>query len=449
MSLRARLLAGMGFVAIVLLVVSIVVTSTTRDQLIEQVDSRLESLAQGSTASDGDPDRSPNGGQQRVSDAYQGVVNADGALTTRFAPNAGNGEYAVPEITMADLPTQGDRLFTTSSTAGVTYRVLARRTGDSVEIIAVAIDDVQTTITRLVWVEVVGSAGILLALGMVGWWVIHLGIRPVKEMTAISTRIADGDTSVRIPETSRGTESDDLARALNRMLAAQAASEERLRRFVADASHELRTPITTIRGYSELYRQGGLATPSALADAMRRTEQEAGRMGRLVEDMLMLAKLDAERPLQRCAVDIAILAADAVADARAVAPGRTVHFEGSAGEAVVLGDEDRLRQAINNVVGNALVHTDADVAVVVRCVALATAVRVDVEDHGEGMPAAVADRVTERFFRADPARARHRGGSGLGLSIVDAIATAHGGTVEVDSRTGRGTIVRITLPASS
>jgi len=182
---------------------------------------------------------------------------------------------------------------------------------------------------------------------------------------------------------------------------------------------------------------------------MRRTEQEAGRMGRLVDDMLTLAKLDRHRPLETRPVDIAALATDAAADARAAAPARNITLEVPQGKAMVTGDEDRLRQVIANVVGNALVHTDGSVPIEIRVSADNGSVVLEVDDHGPGMTADVAERVTERFFRADPARSRHRGGSGLGLSIVDATVSAHGGSVDIDSELGRGTTVRLTMPSAS
>ena len=223
-------------------------------------------------------------------------------------------------------------------------------------------------------------------------------------------------------------------------------SEARLRRFVADASHELRTPVTTIRGYAELYRHGGLGDPAALDDAMRRTEQEAARIGRLVEDMLALARLDEQRPLEVRPVDLSALARDAAADARATSPGRPIAVDVATTPIIVDGDEDRLRQVIANVVGNALVHTAADVPVTIRVDRDDTTATLSVDDRGQGMSADVAERVTERFFRADPSRSRHRGGTGLGLSIVDATVSAHGGSVEIDSEPGEGTTVRLTIP---
>jgi two-component system, OmpR family, sensor kinase len=468
MSLRARLLAGMAFVAAVLAIVSTVITITTRDQLMDQVDARLAAFSPGGRSGGfipppapgvGDlsgPVARPDGFPERVSDAYQGFVDADGTLTTRFVPNVGDGEYPPPAIDVGELPAGGSRMFTTGADEGdVTYRVLAQRVGELTLITALPIDDVQSTIWRLLVVQVLGSLGILTALGLVSWWVVHLGIRPVREMTETATRIAEGDLTVRVPETAGGTEPGDLAVALNRMLGTiesaldeRAESERRLRRFVADASHELRTPVTTIRGYAELYRHGGLRDHGALDDAMRRTEQEAARMGRLVEDMLTLAKLDEQRPPETKLVDLGALARDAAADARASAPDRDIDIVIDGQPTIVDGDEDRLRQVIANVVGNALVHTEPDVPVAMRVTRNDTDVLFEVEDHGHGMPSDVTERVVERFFRADPARTRHRGGSGLGLSIVDATVSAHGGTLDIDSTSGSGTTVRLTLPAA-
>ncbi len=464
LSLRARLLAGMALVAIVLAVVAGVITMTTRSVLIDQIDARLTAFApalrnpdlfdSGSVPEfDGPP---PDGGQpiERVSDAYEGMVLDDGTLVTRFAPNTGDGDYQPPALSPADLPVAGRTVFTTSSTDGeVTYRVLAQRFGDNVAITALPLDGVQHTISQLIVVVMIGSLAILAALGLVTWWMIRLGIGPLKNMTATAAKIADGDLTVRIPETAPGTETGELAVALNRMLGQieqaldeRAESEERLRRFVADASHELRTPVTTIRGYAELYRHGGLSEADALDDAMRRTEQEAARMGRLVEDMLLLARLDEQRPLERQPVDVAALVRDAALDARVTWAERPIEVDGADGPAVVNGDEDRLRQVIANVVGNALVHTAEDVPVTLRVDRLDGQVVVAVHDDGAGMPPEVAERITERFYRADPARSRHRGGSGLGLAIVDAAVAAHGGSVDIETAVGHGTTVTLTLP---
>jgi two-component system OmpR family sensor kinase len=465
MSLRARLLAGMTFIAVVLIAAAVTITLATRAHLINQVDNRLASVgglppdlddhhgSNGQSPQTPDSDDSPD----RISDVFQGFVDSDGSLVTFFSPNFGDGAVGPPDVGVSDLPESGRSWLTVNAVGSSdTYRVLAQRAGDRVGITAILIDDELATIQRLIAVEVLGAFAILIALGFVTWWMLRLGIKPVKEMTHTASLIAAGDLSVRVPESARGTEPAELAVALNQMLGRieealdeRAESEERLRQFVADASHELRTPITTIRGYAELYRHGGLSNDDELTDAMRRTEQEAGRMGRLVDDMLTLAKLDQHRPLEARPVDLAALATDAAADARVAAPARDITLDVPEGRAMVTGDEDRLRQVIANVVGNALVHTDGNVPIAIRVMSDNGSVVLEVDDSGPGMTADVAERVTERFFRADPARSRHRGGSGLGLSIVDATVSAHGGSVDIDTELGRGTTVRLTMPSAS
>ena len=462
MSLRARLLAGMAIVAIVLFGVAALNTRSTRSELIGRIDDRLALLASADDRRfDGDevfgaPPIPPDG-FDRFSEIYEGRLESDGTLRVFLEPNLpGFEEVGDPDVTLADVPARGYVIVTRSAVEGdVDYRVLieAMQSGHA-HVSAIPIDDVEQTIDRLVLVQALGSLAVLAALGLVSWWVVHLGIRPVQRMTDAATQIAEGDLTVRVPEGRAGTESGQLAVALNQMLGHietalddRARSEARLRQFVADASHELRTPLTTIRGYAELYRMGGLAQQDSLDDAMRRTEQEATRMGRLVEDMLTLAKFDEERPLDLRPVDLVAIARDAAADGRVRAPGRPISFEHTVESAVVDGDEDRLRQVVGNVVGNAIVHTEPTVPVTIRVQRRDGHVVLEVADEGTGMPAEVAARVTERFFRADPARARNRGGSGLGLSIVDAAVSAHGGSVEIHSVEGRGTTVRLVFPA--
>jgi two-component system, OmpR family, sensor kinase len=227
----------------------------------------------------------------------------------------------------------------------------------------------------------------------------------------------------------------------------RAASEARLRQFVADASHELRTPVTTIRGYAELYRHGGLEGTDDLALAMRRTEQESVRMASLVDDLLLLAHLDEGRPLARSPVDLGVLAVDAAADARAVAPDRAIEADVTEG-VTVDGDEDRLRQVLANLVGNALVHSPDRAPITVRVAALGSRAVVEVHDDGPGIAPDLVPRAFERFSRADPSRSRSEGGAGLGLAIVKAIVEAHGGWVSLSSAAGEGTTVRVELPAT-
>jgi two-component system OmpR family sensor kinase len=230
-------------------------------------------------------------------------------------------------------------------------------------------------------------------------------------------------------------------------------SEERMRRFVADASHELRTPLTSIRGFAELYRQGAVPDERSVKRAMRRIEDEAARMGILVDDLLLLARLDEQRPLERMPVDMLTIATDAVHDARAVATDHPVELEvlPSTAAPVVVGDDARLRQVASNLVSNAVTHTPPGTPVTVRVGTTDEAdgarwVVLEVADGGPGLPAGDAERVFERFYRADPSRTRASGGVGLGLSIVAALVAAHGGTVDVTTAPGSGTTFRVRLP---
>jgi two-component system OmpR family sensor kinase len=441
MSLRARLLTGMAAIAVVLVVASFFITRTTREHLVEQVDAQLERADV----------RFPRGGPrergERLSSAYV-VAFQDGELVTLAEPNLqGDDAPAPPAITLREARA-GFALRAPFTLGG--YRFLCKSgPGDILLVYALPLSDVDDAIDRLVAVEAVATAFVLVVLGFVTWWVIRLGVRPIKRMTATATAIAGGDLSQRVPDdVAPGTEAGDLGDALNVMLGRIEASQDRLKQFVADASHELRTPITTIRGYAELYRNGGLEDRSELDEALRRTEQEAVRMGGLVDDLLHLARLDQGRPLEREPVDLAVLASDAVRDAQAVDPERPLTLV-TDGPLVVAGDDARLRQVLANLLTNALVHTEPGTPVTVTAVRIGDDAVVAIADRGAGMAPEVAARAFERFFRADPSRSRHRGGSGLGLAIADATVTALGGTVTLESAPGAGTTVRVTLPLSS
>ena len=455
MSLRARVLVGAAVIAVVLGVGVVVTIRTTEDHLLDQVDARLVAAgADGRALGFGGrgPGGPPHGQPERLSDLYVGVVD-DGRVATVFRSNLTGEDVPEPAIDATSIAP--GELFTVDAVDGdLRYRARAielPRAGRTV-VVALPLDDVDDAMDRLLAVALVVTAAVLAVVGIVAWWVVHLGVRPIKQMTATASAIAGGELSHRVPEVAPGTEAGELGAALNGMLGRieeafdeRTRSEERLRRFIADASHELRTPVTTIRGYAELHRSGGLADDEDLAEAMRRTEQEAVRMGGLVDDLLQLARLDQGRPLRREPVDLAVVVADAARDAGAVAADRPITCEVS-GPLVVAGDEDRLRQVVANVVGNAIVHTEAGTPVELRAVAAGERATVEVVDHGPGMHADVAARAFERFYRADPSRSRHRGGSGLGLSIVQAVVAAHGGTVALDTAPGRGTTVRIELP---
>jgi two-component system OmpR family sensor kinase len=467
-SLRARVLLGLAAIACVLVAAGLLVTRTTEAYLLDQVDEQLGRL--GAPAPGGGPgglvinrqlpSGEVEGGQpERLSQIYVGFITEAGDLQTVFEPNlAGTGAAAVPDVSPdeAIAAAETGEPFTVGA-VGSDGRFRVRAVTDPasglVQVVAAPLDDADAAISRLVTVEVVATAVALAALGVVAWWVIRLGVRPVKEMADAAAAIAGGDLSHRVPEGDPRTEAGELGAALNGMLGRiedafdeRSRADRRLRQFVADASHELRTPVTTIRGYAELYGTGGLDEPAALDDAMRRTGQEAVRMGALVEDMLHLARLDQGRPLAREPVDLGDLARDAAADARAVDGERPVTVTVAA-PANVTGDPDRLRQVLANLVGNARVHTPPGTRVAIDVARRGDEAVVEVADTGPGMAPAVAERAFERFYRADPSRSRHRGGSGLGLAIVHAIVTAHGGRVDLDSTPGEGTRVRVVLPS--
>jgi two-component system OmpR family sensor kinase len=273
-------------------------------------------------------------------------------------------------------------------------------------------------------------------------------------MGGTAGQIAGGDLSHRVTDTSPRTEVGRLGLALNRMLdrleeafAEREASEERLRRFLADASHELRTPLASIRGYAELFRIGAARDPQDTEKAMHRIEAEAARMGVLVEDLLTLARLDEVREAVRAPVDVARLAGDAVDDARATAPDREIDLH-TDGPAIVAGDPHQLRQVLGNLLRNALVHTPAGTPVEVSVAHEGERVALQVRDHGPGLPTDDGDLLFERFWRAEAGRERGRAGAGLGLAIVAGIVGAHGGSVRADNAPDGGARFLVRLPVS-
>ncbi len=456
MSLRARVLLGMAAIAAVLTLSSVVIAGTTRTHLIDQVDAQLRDARPQLRGLGGGPEPTdPGRPTPQLSNLYVGVVSAQGVLTTLHAPDLRGTVAPLPEISAGDVThLRNEEAITVSSDhSGSRYRLLARAEGPrgGMAVLGLSLDDVDSAVHRLVAVEALALLSVISVLGLVTWWVIRLGVRPVRQMTETAGAIAAGDLSQRVSEGTPGTEAGALGVALNGMLERieeafdqRAASEARLRQFVADASHELRTPVTTIRGYAELYRAGALDDAGELSEAMRRTEQEAVRMGSLVGDLLRLARLDEGRTPTTVPVDLAVLGADAVRDALASAPGREIILEAPAA-AVVSGDEDGLRQVVANLVGNALVHAP-DSPIRVRVSVAGERAVLEVADDGPGMADADAARAFERFYRADASRSRQHGGSGLGLAIVAATVHAHDGRVTLSSEAGTGTTVRVELP---
>jgi two-component system OmpR family sensor kinase len=456
-SLRTRLLLGMLVIAVVLAVSAAVIARSTRSHLVAQVDAQLQDagprLRPGPGNGPGEVAAGP-----RLSNLYVGTISRQGGLTTIYLPDLRGDTAPTPQVDAAEVAALREgRAVTVDSDARQTdYRMLARAEGPfgGMTVLALSLDDVDSAVRRLVTVEGLAVAIVLAVLALVMWWVIRLGVRPIRQMTETATAIAAGDLSLRVAEATPGTEAGALGAALNGMLARiedafaqRTESERRLRQFVADASHELRTPVTTIRGYAELFRTGALDEPTELSEAMRRTEQEAVRMGSLVDDLLSLARLDQGRPLDRAPVDLAALAADAARDALAVDPSRAITVTADA-PTVVPGDEARLRQVVGNLLGNALVHAPG-APVEIRVTADGDRAVLEVVDEGPGMDPADAARAFERFYRADASRSRHHGGSGLGLAIVDATVRAHGGSVRLTSELGAGTTVHVELPTTA
>jgi two-component system, OmpR family, sensor kinase len=315
--------------------------------------------------------------------------------------------------------------------------------------------EVDETLNRLLLVEGLVLAGVLFLLGAAAWAVVRVGLLPLDRMGHTAGAIAGGDLSRRVSPADARTEVGRLGIALNRMLdrleeafAERQASEDRLRRFIADASHELRTPLASIRGYAELFRMGAAREPDDVARSMARIEDEAARMGVLVEDLLTLARLDQMPEAPHVPVDLGGIARDAVDDARATAPDRAIELHHDP-PALVNGDPHQLRQVLANLLRNALVHTPAGTAVDVSVGAAPGGVRVEVRDHGPGLPPGTSpDALFERFWRAEGGRERGRAGAGLGLAIVAGIVDAHGGRVHAENAPGGGAAFLVELPAA-
>lgn len=391
------------------------------------------------------------------SDTIVLVRRADG----RFAPPYTN----IREVDLRPKPvlpeTTGEIVTAPAGSGDGEWRVLRAVNADGEVTVAVDLAEVSDITRRLVLIELLGGGGILMILAVIGVTLVRRSLRPLVEIERTAGAIAGGQLGRRVPDGDPRTEVGRLGAALNGMLAqietafaarsaseaAARRSEDRMRQFVGDASHELRTPLTSILGYAEYSRQNPGANS---AELMRRVERAAGRMSLLVDDLLLLARVDQQRPLQMRPVDVLALAADAVQDARILAPDRYISLDVVGGAALIVsGDEVRLRQVVGNLMSNALFHTEAGTPVAVRVGAGQGTVFLEVADQGPGLTPEQVERVFERFYRADSARSRRSGedrGSGLGLAIVSALVQAHGGTVVVDSAPGRGSTFRVELP---
>ncbi len=344
----------------------------------------------------------------------------------------------------------------TATEDGESYRAIAVVLPDQSGVVVAgkSLGELNKTIAKLdIFFLFIGLA-LLILIALAARTMIKIGMRPLEDVEKTAEQIASGDLSARMPEANPHTEVGRLVTSLNSMLArietsfaARTESENRLRRFVADASHELRTPITAIRGFSELHRQGAVAEGDATKELIGRIEDESKRMGSLVEDLLLLARLDQAREMESKPVNLSEVVESAVISARAAGPNHSVAFDAPNEEVFALGDEARIHQVVANLLANARAHTPAGTKITVSLSRETDGVRIAVADNGPGLSEEDQKRIFERFYRADPSRVRVDGeGSGLGLSIVDAVMGAHGGTVTVQSELGKGATFTLFFP---
>jgi two-component system, OmpR family, sensor kinase len=498
--LRIKLITALlALVALALAVISFTSVAVFSGYLENQVDNQVRTLAAQSASS------LPPSPRQSEMYTFLGyvyeVLDAQGNVVPYFGNGQAIGQSGpdLPGTSSWLTAHAGHPATVPAASGGGQWRIIEQPASYTTQdgtsatgtlVIGENLGNINHTIGYLTSLDVIVSLIIMLGLAMVGVAVVRTNLRSLDDIEETAEQIAAGHLDRRVPDRDPRTEVGRLGRSINMMLAqiesafhdreqseeAAVQSEERMRRFIADASHELRTPLTAIRGFAEYYRQrGGVAAPDEgnkgslnpedLDRIMQRVEGEAARMGVLVEDLLLLARLDQQRPIEHRPVDLLVLAADAVQDTRMIAPGRPVQLTIEPGKAfLVLGDEVRLRQVIGNLMTNALTHTPDGTPVDVRLGSgflpgpppypgrpgrLARSVPaavLDVADQGPGLTPEQARRVFERFYRADQARNRKSGGSGLGLAIVSALVAAHGGTATVESAPGQGATFRITLP---
>jgi two-component system OmpR family sensor kinase len=451
LSLRRGLIWGMvALTAAALVGAGVTSTLALRSYLMQRTDEQLD-LAGGvarqrvEAVNGMDPLDPAMGAVIAVSDYAVELRNPNGVFRVSGPDRLPTGAL----IAVAPTPPADGTVSAPVTVLDGAYRVVSVRATDTTIVVGLPLAPVRQTVRQLALIEAVGGVAVLALLAGFAWILLVRGLRPLEEITAAATAIAGGDLDQRMPYViAPHTEVGRLTSAVNGMLArihvalaARARSEQRMRDFVADASHELRTPLTSIRGYLQLLGQG-IVTVRERPDVVRRADEEAARMAAIVDDLLYLARLDAEPALRREPVDLAAVVRDCVADALAVQPGRPTRLEAPA-TCEVLGDRDALYQVMANLLANVRAHTPVDAAVSVRLTTGDGRARVEVRDTGPGVPPEIAGRAFDRFVRADASR-----GSGLGLAVVAEIVAAHGGAVRLDSPNGRGTTVAFTVPTT-
>ena len=461
MTLRTRLLLSLAaLLALALVVSGSLVVGLTRANLVAQVDDELRTATVSDLQAAGPRPRRGNDPTGRRFALL--ILDAEGQLIESVASGFARDPDALPLLPdggIAALPI-GGIIERPAVDGSVSYRLLTLHAQRGlVVVLGAPLQGLEETVGVLVGALVVVGVVVLGAMVAAGWLIIRRDLRPLEQMTGTAESISAGDLSRRVGMRDNGTEVGRLGQAFDAMLdqiqsafdsqraalTAQERSEGQLRQFVADASHELRTPLTTVRGYADLYQAGGLEERETLEQAMTRIGTESRRMAALVEDLLLLARLDQGRPLRRDPVSLSGLVRDAVGDARAVEPERPLQIDIAEG-VTVTGDEDRLRQVIANVFANFRVHTPPDAAVEVSLATSDGVAALRVADHGPGVDPSQADRIFDRFYRGDPGRSRDRGGSGLGLALASSVAAVHGGSIEHTPTPGGGATFTLTLP---